>query len=191
MLSLNLLTRLDNNLIYTASQCDAETNSLLEMNGIRAYKTSRQSQGFFLSSLLAPALSMKLAKFFLALSVATIGVFAVEPCVDPEDITLPLSRVPAPGAVWVVGERENVTWFGCSSLPRGRITLGDQDGASFNKLVLVPDFDMFEHPDMAEVTVPDVPDGGDYFIAIWGDEGDANFNARFSIVHSSETLDSA
>jgi len=34
-----------------------------------------------------------------------------------------------------------------------------------NKLVLVPDFDMFEHPDMAEVTVPDVPDGGDYFIA--------------------------
>jgi len=53
---------------------------------------------------------MKLAKFFLALSVATIGVFAVEPCVDPEDITLPLSRVPAPGAVWVVGERENVTW---------------------------------------------------------------------------------
>jgi len=58
MLSLNLLTRLDNNLIYTASQCDAETNSLLEMNGIRAYyKTSRrQSQGFFLSSLLAPQL---------------------------------------------------------------------------------------------------------------------------------------
>jgi hypothetical protein len=34
-----------------------------------------------------------------------------------------------------------------------------------NKLVLVPDFDMFEHPEWAEVTVPDVPDGGDYFIA--------------------------
>ncbi|KAF5362954.1 hypothetical protein D9758_007147 [Tetrapyrgos nigripes] len=132
--------------------------------------------------------SSTLVNLFLALSAVSIGAFAVSVCQDPEDITLPLSRVPAGGATWVVGTQENVTWFGCSSLPEAntaRITLGDQDGASYDKNVLVPDFDFFTHPDFALVTVPDVPDGGDYFIAIWGDDGDANFNPSFNIVHSS------
>ncbi|KAF5362934.1 hypothetical protein D9758_007124 [Tetrapyrgos nigripes] len=125
-----------------------------------------------------------LANLFFALSAATIGVFAVEPCDEPDGIArLPLSRVPAEGATWVVGTKENITWFGCSSLPAGtaRITLGP---GSYDDNVLVPDFDFFTHPDFAEVTVPDVPDG-EYFIAIWGDSENANFNARFSVVHSS------
>ncbi|KAF5362947.1 hypothetical protein D9758_007148 [Tetrapyrgos nigripes] len=134
--------------------------------------------------------SSTLANLFLALSAVTIRTFAVSVCEDSEEErSLPLSRVPAEGATWVVGTQENVTWFGCSSLPEAntaRITLGnDRDGASYDKNVLVPDFDLFTHPDFALVTVPDVPDGGDYFIAIWGDDENANFNPRFNVVHSS------
>ncbi|KAF8888050.1 hypothetical protein BD779DRAFT_1470423 [Infundibulicybe gibba] len=99
---------------------------------------------------------------------------------EPRDVFTPQVLDPHAGTVWLVGQRQNVTWD-TSKAPVnitnkiGRILL--RKGGLTTPLILADGFSILLGK--IEVTVPWVLDGDDYQVNLFGDSGD--FSDFFTI----------
>jgi len=99
---------------------------------------------------------------------------------DVTDVFVPQILYPTKGTVWIVGERQHVTWN--VSNPPAEITnkIGEihlrQNGAT-SQSTLASNFNILLGK--IEVTVPQVENGDDYQIVLFGDSG--NFSPKFTI----------
>ncbi|XP_006462392.1 hypothetical protein AGABI2DRAFT_193549 [Agaricus bisporus var. bisporus H97] len=98
------------------------------------------------------------------------------------DVVNPTITEPHDGTVWVVGEKEMVTWktdnFPPDSQitnPEGRVILGHLENDSLNLQLDHPLAANFSIRDgQVQITVPDVPPREDYIIVLMGDSGNAS-----------------
>jgi len=113
----------------------------------------------------------------LLISFLSLAVFAAP--LEPRDVYVPPITKPIAGDIWIVGECYDVKWD--TSNPPAQITntLGEIDLRRNNItfLTLAKGFDI--RLGTYKITVPQVPDGDDYQIVLFGDSG--NFSPYFTI----------
>ncbi|KAJ7648721.1 hypothetical protein DFH06DRAFT_1209423 [Mycena polygramma] len=125
---------------------------------------------------------MKFTLFTTFLSAAALTAVQAMPFM-PRDVFVPPVLTPTAGEVWTVGSQQNITWD-ISDPPvnitnkQGMILL--RKAGLTTPLVLGNGFDILDGT--FEVTVPDVVDGTDYSIVLFGDSG--NFSPTFTITGS-------
>ncbi|KAF5336632.1 hypothetical protein D9758_015939 [Tetrapyrgos nigripes] len=99
------------------------------------------------------------------------------------DVFAPPITAPVEGDVWVVGQQRNVTWDTSNAPtqitnPIGQIIL--RKGEETTNILLASCFNILIGS--IEVTVPEVVDGDDYALVLFGDSG--NFSPDFTITSS-------
>ncbi|KIP05529.1 hypothetical protein PHLGIDRAFT_19684 [Phlebiopsis gigantea 11061_1 CR5-6] len=117
--------------------------------------------------------------FFFAALVAVVSAAPLE----KRDVFVPPILYPHAGTVWKVGQKHNVTWSTADAPTQitnkqGMIVLAT-NGLEDIENPLASGFDILLG--RFEVTVPDVADGNDYALVLFGDSG--NFSPNFTITH--------
>ncbi|KAJ7648706.1 hypothetical protein DFH06DRAFT_1209392 [Mycena polygramma] len=122
---------------------------------------------------------MKFTLFTTLMSAAALTAVQAMPL----DVFVPAVLNPTAGEVWTVGSQQNVTWD-VSDPP---VNITNQQGLILLRkaglttpLILGNGFDILDGT--FEVTVPDVLEGTDYSITLFGDSG--NFSPAFTITGS-------
>ncbi|KAJ6478105.1 hypothetical protein C8R47DRAFT_1075096 [Mycena vitilis] len=143
---------------------------------------------------------MKLTLFTTLLSAAALTAVQAMPFM-PRDVFVPPVLTPTAGEIWTVGSQQNVTWDvsdppvnitnkqGLILLRKAGLTTPRahpppsivRTGLTvYNAVILGNGFDILDGT--FEVTVPDVLEGTDYSITLFGDSG--NFSPVFTITGS-------
>ncbi|KAF9534650.1 hypothetical protein CPB83DRAFT_842681 [Crepidotus variabilis] len=123
-------------------------------------------------------------KFSIFTTLATVFVAAVNAsAVIPQDVYAPHITYPTAGVVWISGQTQTVTWDTSDAPtqitnPIGHILL--RKGSSTTPLILANNFNILDGK--AQVTVPNVIEGDDYALVLFGDSGD--WSPEFTITGS-------
>ncbi|KAF9528984.1 hypothetical protein CPB83DRAFT_293202 [Crepidotus variabilis] len=126
-------------------------------------------------------------KFSILTTLAAAFVTAVSaspiPNLEARDVYAPPITYPTAGVTWTSGETHTVTWDTSNAPtqitnPIGRIYL--RKGDYTTPLILASNFSILDGS--AQITVPNVVEGSDYVLVLFGDSG--NWSPTFTITGS-------